>query len=65
MHELIDRLSAEVFHVLFSNRKFLSQFNLFMARALQNHFNEMPESELGRNLRSPGRFEAGGFACLG
>lgn len=54
LENLVEHLASEVFHVLFSNRKLLAQFNEFMARALQLHFDEIPEAELGSNLKSPG-----------
>jgi hypothetical protein len=54
LENLVEHLASEVFHVLFSNRKLLSQFNEFMARVLRSHFEEIPESELGGNLKRPG-----------
>lgn len=51
---LIEHLASEVFHVLFSNRQLLWQFNDFMAGVFQSHFDEIPESELGGHLKGPG-----------
>jgi hypothetical protein len=54
LETLVEHLSNEVFHVLFSNRKLLSQFNEFMARALDLSFSEIPPGELGKGLAAPG-----------
>lgn len=54
LEELVEHLASEVFHVLFSNRKLLFQLNELMASVLRSHFDEIPPTELGGNLRKPG-----------
>ncbi len=51
---LVERLTSEVFYILFSNRKLLALFNEFMARGLGQFFDNIPDSELGCNLSCPG-----------
>ena len=54
METLVEHMSQEVFHVLFSNRKFLSMFNEFMARVFQISFEQIPEGKLRSAFRAPG-----------
>lgn len=54
LEDLVEHLASEVFHVLFSNRKLLFQLNELMAKVLCSHFDEIPPTELGTNLRKPG-----------
>lgn len=54
MGDLIDRLSMEVFHVLFANRKVLRDFNVFLSSMFQGQFSEIPSSDLGQKLKKPG-----------
>lgn len=54
LEELVEHLASEAFHVLFSNRKLLFQFNELMAKVLHSHFDEIPPTELGSRLRKPG-----------
>lgn len=54
LEELVEHLASEVFHVLFSNRKFLFKLNELMASCLRLHFDEIPPTDLGQNLRKPG-----------
>lgn len=54
IENLVERLASEVFYVLFANRKLLASFNEFMARILKLHFEVIPDTELGINLKEPG-----------
>ena len=56
IHELITRLSEEVFHVLFQNRTFLFNFNLLVADWFTNMINEDDE-DFADLFKRPGYFK--------